>query len=56
MRHIKRIAYQEFRISFAFITDKDDDKLIDSYLGNVFFLSESSFHRQVKVPRITIDI
>lgn len=43
MRHIKRIAYQEFRISFAFITDKDDDKLIDSYLGNVFFFIRKQF-------------
>lgn len=43
MRHIKRFAYQEFHISFTFITDKDDDKRIDSYLGNMFFYQKAVF-------------
>lgn len=37
MRHIKRFACQEFHICSTFITDKNDDKRIVSYLGNVFF-------------------
>lgn len=35
--------YQEFHISFTFITDKEDDKRIDFYLGNMFFFIRKQF-------------